>query len=234
MIWIIGSIVALVLAIIFGVIVLKKSKDLVTITNKTEATLQFEKQTEILNKDLLGNHNTVFKNTQVSFEVIDQFMISEEEHQSFLIIHLKKPLEAHQVLDIHLFDSKKWVKTLRLESETKLEKIPPFELPKGVKHVNFSIYENLEAIEVVELEFEDIHKKYRRFLLLETFTLFLFMIPIGFSSLVFFGWPNFQKFLNLPTFSLGMGLMFGVAVVQYITITVWINKRMKGWRSQHE
>jgi len=231
MIWTIASIVSFMLFILLVIVLMIEVHMLKFNPEITEMASHFIEDELLAEKDLAGNHNLIFANSQDSKAVVDRYVISEEEEKRFILCHLMKPLETANVLDLSLYNHKQaWIQTLRVEHPEAVEKMPLIELPKGTAFVNIHFYEKSDDIQTASINVRKKEKTFNNIAILETVALFFLLIPLGYGLLALVAGDNLWIYLNVKTLLLGIWLMGFASVVNYVILVVWFKRNSRSWR----
>lgn len=226
MIWEIVSIVSLVIGIILFLISIFKVLKLYQLYGNKKASANYQKDNMLLTKYIAGNHNNVFLNQQDSKEWIDQYLITDEDGIPCLICHFKKEITDQRILEIKSYN--KGLRLIKVEYFRLHEHIlkdAPIQLPRHTESVNLNIIETDDYLEVYKDTYRDKKKAYNRINLLTSISLGFFMIPAGIYVLKKEAGERFESFMIVDTVILGLVLIVGLALLNYLLYFGWFYLR---------
>jgi hypothetical protein len=173
----------------------------------------------LLTKRVAGNDNKVFKNTQFSQTVFDQYILSYEDGRVFFVGKPNVEITATNVMEIHCFNTeKKCITTLYVKSSQQTDQVLSIELAEGTAYINLNIFKSSDESRPTLEKYRDVHRTWMKIIKTSSFAMFFSFIPLGYFLLMFLSSDRFQSLLNAQTISLGLLLMVGLAVINYLWI----------------
>lgn len=225
MIWTTLIAILMVFGVWFWFLTHKTNQKLRHLKNKQSA-LNYSEDTLILEKVLAGNHNKVFKNERPSQTFIHQYILSYENNKVYFIGNPLVTFSAEDVLEIHCFNSNKRImKTIYLRASNNTDRLLPIELPDKTSFINLNIYHSTADTKPI---FERYKEKYDLWIKLfkqSSTALFFTQIPIGYFLLMLLSGDRFESLLNVQTITLGVSLMVGISVFNYLCIKTSFHRK---------
>lgn len=225
MIWTMIVAILMAFGVLFGFLTHKTSQKIRQLKNESGA-FNYSEDTLIVEKTLAGNHNKAFKNELPSQTFIDQYILSYEDNKVYFV---GKPLiefSADDVLEIHCFNSNKQItKTIYLRATNKTELLLPIELPNKTAFVNLYMYHSTADTKPILESFKHKYDMWVKLFKQSSLALFFIQIPVGYFLLMMLSGDRFESLLNVQTITLGLALMIGIAVFNYVFIKTSFHRK---------
>lgn len=223
MIWTIGPYISLLIFVVFGWIVFKNIKQMMKTFDETFDFRKYKHQELLDEQPLVGNLNKIFENTLNSNEMIDRYILSFEEKKTFLLCHFNQSEERNGLLEVCCYNDRKQLIYVHLVNDLTVFKASNLmELPSGTSFVNMYLHEDQSKVADYHDIYKKRHKTYHVAAIYESIALLFLLIPLGYFMLVSLSGTNFHIFQNLPTLSIGFGLMIFACLINYLIIYFWI------------
>jgi hypothetical protein len=174
--------------------------------------------------DLVGNINCVYENRLDSKHIIDQFILSVEDSQPYLLCHFVEGHTTIGVLEINMFDNKeRLIQTYCVNNIDAFKQLNVMALPGKTTYVNIHYdqdknhddYDHTRAKRTTE------YKKVAR---LESIAVFAFLLPV--TDLLFTGThdPDIYVIYQLWYFYACLAILVMISLLNYTVISYRMEK----------
>lgn len=192
---------------------------------------EYKKDHGLMRKTEAGNPTRVYRNLQTSNDVVDQYLLSHEHRNVFLIGHLKATLPTTQMLVIHVFDEAPfYLTTVRVEFFEPIDQTFTVVLPKGTHLVNIEVKDKNDPALTSLPPLYSRYTVYKPVIWIVTVLLFFLLVLIGFIRLSQFVGNQIETYLNGNTILLGIGLILLFCMVNYMFLVGWAKQKRRGAR----
>ncbi len=185
----------------------------------------YEEDDLISENDVNGYDNEVYRKKQASSEtLLDYYMISRKQNQTFLMTKFIKPINETS-LEIFVFDyDQKLIKSMVIKYVKKIDKTPMILLPEHTAFVNVDMrHKGLEKTKIEAENDKKIHK-INMISMITSVGLFLVLISIAYGLLTLLS-GDLNMYMNLATILLGLAMITGISIINYIGVYLWMKMR---------
>ena len=222
MLWTLGSIISFLGFVVIGYFVLKR----VLLLNKAYyeklRVLPYQANTLILNKKHLKGYHKIYKNEMDSSVLIDKYLISHENNNSYIQCFLNSEIDHSNILEFRSYNDKnQLIGIKRIRYHQNVSFMPLIKLPNKTHDVNIDFFNDHKP----EINYKEIYqKRLRDFIsvaIIEAITFLLLIIPVGYLMLAILTKDELGIYSNPNTLLLGIILILSTVVLYYFAIMWW-------------
>lgn len=194
----------------------------------------YEEDDLISENDVSGYDNEVYRKKQASSEsLLDYYMLSRKQNQTFLMTKFIKPI-SETTLEIFVFDyDQKLIKSMVIKYIKKIDKTPMILLPEHTAFVNVNMrHKGLEKTKIEAANDKKIHK-ISMISMITSVGLYLVLISIAYGLLTLLS-GDLNMYMNLATILLGLAMITGISIINYIGVYLWMKMRFLNGSDDHE
>ncbi len=178
---------------------------------------------------LTGNLNRVFQNHLDSGRIIDQFIISGEEAESFLLCHFSHASVENGTLEICMYDKKEeMIHRAYIKDIESFRQSDYMALPAKTMYVNIYYHQNTIEHDEFDKFYAKRNLSYHTIAKLESIAMLTFLLPLNDLVVNRFFRDRFNPNFQSGLFYVALSLAICISLINYMVMMDWMTKRFQG------
>lgn len=206
---------------------MKKVKKAVVKFGNQEQLFAYQYNELIEQNNKTGNKNKLYVNNLETQSIVDKYIISHENNETFLLCHLHSNFECSDPLEIYEYrKNEQLIRIAIIDDAKKLVESPIMKLSSKTSKVNIKFADS-NGSGIID-HYENKAQSFKELSLYQSITLFFILAPLSYLllSILILNTTNYQVegFLNYRTMSLGFVIMLGISIINYFFMRFWAYK----------